>query len=182
MIPLWLDGQSPIIAFTGLKGSGKSAAAKALMPWGFTVHSFAKPIKAMMRALAVLDTAMQTDTKELPHPVLCGKSPRYVMQQLGTELGRAIVGTELWINVWQETRPPGPVVIDDCRFANEADYIRSRGGIVIRIIRPGIVNSDLHESEAGQSQIDPDDTLFNIGDERTFSIMVRETVQRALGA
>lgn len=39
------------------------------------------------------------------------------------------------------------IVIPDVRFQNELDYIKSNGGITIRINRPGFDSSDSHVSE-----------------------------------
>lgn len=165
-----------LIGFLGYKGSGKTLAAQALAEMGYTVHSLAAPIKAAMRALGLTDEDMAPARKELPLPFLCGCSPRYAMQTLGTEWGRNIIGQDLWLHTWQATRPDGPIVMDDVRFANEATYARKLGAKLIRIVRPGLKSIDMHPSEREQSQIEVDDTIFNIGDERTFGIMVRETV------
>lgn len=167
-----------LVGFLGYKGSGKSLAAQALAPMGYTVHSLAAPIKAAMRALGLPDTALAPAQKELPHPLLCGCSPRYAMQTLGTEWGRNIIGADLWLRSWEATRPTGPVVMDDVRFVNEAEYARKLGAVLIRIVRPGLSSTDMHPSEREQAQIEVDDTIWNLGDARTFGIMVRETVAR----
>lgn len=167
-----------LVGFIGYKGSGKSLAALALHPMGYTVHSLAAPIKAAMRALGLPGSALASDEKELPHPLLCGCSPRYAMQTLGTEWGRNTIGEDLWLRAWEATRPPGPVVMDDVRFLNEAAYARKLGAVLIRIIRPNLRSTDMHPSEREQTKIEVDDTIWNLGDARTFGIMVRETVER----
>ncbi|WP_208311400.1 hypothetical protein [Agrobacterium rubi] len=51
------------------------------------------------------------------------------------------------------TAAGGSVVVDDCRFPNEAAEIRKLGGVVWKIVgRGGIVGS--HESEAGCGVVD----------------------------
>lgn len=168
-----------IVAFTGLKGSGKTLAARALQSLHFVNHSFAAPIKSAMRLFGLDDYDLSPSTKELPHPVLCMNSPRYAMQTLGTEWGRNMIGPDFWINVWDATRPRScPLVVDDLRFLNEAAYLRTLGATIIRIVRPDADRSDEHPSEQEQRHIKVDDTLFNLGDERTFQIMVREAVER----
>lgn len=78
-------------------------------------------------------------------------SPRLILQQLGTECGRQIIHPEIWVNAlfadYKDTairengsiltkRPIYPNwIITDVRFPNEADVIRKKGGIVIRVDR-----------------------------------------------
>lgn len=167
-----------IVAFTGLKGSGKSFASRALQPLGFVNHSFAAPIKQAMKLFGLDEYDLSPDRKELPHATLCGRSPRYAMQRLGTEFGRDMMGPDFWIRVWEATRPRSvPVVIDDLRFLNEAAHLRSLGATIIRIIRPGADSTDTHVSEQEQRTMEVDNTIWNMGDTRTFQIMVREAVQ-----
>lgn len=153
-----------IIALTGYAGSGKSTAAKILVEQhGFTLVKFAGPLKAMMRCLGLGDREIEGDLKEHPHDVLCGKSPRHAMQTIGTEWGRNLIGSELWVNVameaaWKVLDQGGRVVIDDCRFLNEAAAIKQAGGTVIRINRPGVGPVNGHVSE----QLPPHDfEVFN---------------------
>ena len=95
--------------------------------------------------------------KEQPCATLMGKSPREVMQKLGTEFGREMVHSDLWVTIARrrldKAREAGAsVVLDDCRFDNEAETWRQVGGTVIEITRPGQAYSDSHASEAGLSR------------------------------
>lgn len=101
-------------------------------------------------------------------------TPRYALQTLGTEWGRAC-----YENVWADlgvrraldylnmrnwtadeeaaaymgSHRSNTVVITDCRFINEAKAVRAAGGEVWRIVRPGSGLSGsaaLHPSEAEQ--------------------------------
>ena len=54
------------------------------------------------------------------------------------------------------------VAYTDVRFQNEADYIRSKGGIIVRIVRPGIISGN-HESELKQCEIAADIEIVNDG-------------------
>lgn len=115
-------------------------------------------------------------------------TPRWALQQLGTEWGRAAY-ENLWVDqalkacraleqdptgtyydrlqgaykLYQgETVPPREgVVLTDIRFLNEVEAIRREGGKVIRIIRPiqGDAVAASHASEAGQLLIP--DALFD---------------------
>lgn len=144
------DNTPRIIALTGLAGSGKSTAADYLIAvHGFTRVRFAGPLKAMMRALGLSDRHIEGDMKEVPHEMLCGKTPRQAMQTLGTEWGRKLIGDDFWINTWhQDAGRHSRVVVDDCRFPNEAAAVRKLGGEVWRIEgRGGIAGN--HASEVG---------------------------------
>lgn len=143
-----------LIALTGYAGSGKTTAAKHLVEaHGFTLVKFAGPLKAMMRALGLGDREIEGDLKEVPSAILGGKTPRHAMQTLGSEWGRNLIHSNIWVNVAMEMACDvidhgGRVVIDDLRFGNEVDAVRSHGGIILRIDRPGIGPVNNHESES----------------------------------
>lgn len=131
-----------IVAFTGLAGSGKSTAAGRLVnDHGYQRVRFAGPLKDMLRALGLTEAEIEGDRKEMPCELLCGQTPRRAMQTIGTEWGRDLIGDDLWIRAWRASLdrvPAGvPVVVDDCRFPNEAKAVRDAGGLLIRIDRPG---------------------------------------------
>lgn len=86
-------------------------------------------------------------------------TPRYVLQTLGTEWGRALDG-DVWVKYAREQAlrllgggltynrlegltdvkgavPPNFIVITDGRFANEVIRIKEVGGQAIQVIRPG---------------------------------------------
>ncbi len=161
-----------IVGLTGAAGSGKSTAAAYLeREHGYKRMRFAAPLKDALRRIlrgALLDDhtierMIEGDLKEVPQPVLLGKTPRHAMQTLGTEWGRACIGGLFWVNLMRHAigaLPAGTrVVVEDVRFENEAAMIRSLGGKVIRMEgRGGIAGS--HQSEAG---VDPDMTCYNGG-------------------
>lgn len=138
-----------IIALTGPKGCGKSTAAKLLIDIKkFHRHSFAKPLKEMIKCLGVDERHVNGELKEIPCEELCGKSPRFGMQTIGTEWGRDIMHPNLWVNAWKNTLPEGNVVCDDLRFPNELVELKKMGGTIIEISRPGFERDQSHESEA----------------------------------
>lgn len=147
-----------VVAFTGLAGAGKSTAADILVKRGYSRVKFAGPLKAMMRALGFADAHIEGDLKEIPHPWLQGQTPRHAMQTLGTEWGRACIGEQFWTGLWWNVANDvldhgGAVVTDDCRFPNEAETVRSLGGVVLRVVgRGGIAGS--HSSEAQDFPVD----------------------------
>lgn len=136
----------PIIALKGRAGSGKSTAAKYLEGKGYRVTSFASPFKRMMKAFGLNDAQLYGDKKEVPTDLLCGRSPREAMQMLGTEWGRAL-HPDLWTSYWRRTAEmilsgDELVVVDDCRFENEARVVRALGGVVIEIIPPAAIDDE----------------------------------------
>ena len=106
--------------------------------------------------------------KELPHERLCGHSPRYAMQTLGTEWGRNIIGPDFWTQhglrqgLLAAYQKPG-VVFSDVRFENEAKAIRDAGGWIVHIRRPGVSINSGHSSEAGINVYGVDQCIVNDG-------------------
>jgi len=153
-----------VVALTGLAGSGKSTLADYLVArHGYVRVKFAGPLKQMMRAIGLSEDHIEGALKEVPTPILQGRTPRYAMQTLGTEWGRAM-SPDLWTGLWLRTANDvidngGRVVCDDCRFDNEAAVVKSLGGVVVEIKgRGGIAGG--HASEAG---VDADVVLRNEG-------------------
>jgi hypothetical protein len=151
-----------IIGLTGRAGAGKSTAAEYLAnSYGFTRTRFAAGMKGMLYALGFSVRDIEGDKKEEPHALLNGKSPRFAMQTLGTEWGRNIIGENFWVDHWRySVEGLDHVVVEDCRFPNEADAIRALGGVIIE------VNNLWAEQRAGghasEGQvIEPDYRAFN---------------------
>ena len=152
------DNAPRVIALTGLAGSGKSTASAYLQTQGYKLTKFASPLKDMLRAIGYNEDEIEGHLKEVPRSD--GYSPRYAMQTLGTEWGRNCMGQNFWVNIWKERAATGLIVVDDCRFSNEADAVRSLGGIVIRLEgRGGIAGG--HSSE--KMDFEPDCVVSNDG-------------------
>jgi hypothetical protein len=76
------------------------------------------------------------------------------------------VHPDLWVRVAaakvQAARDLGcPVVISDCRFPNEAEWIKSAGGWLLRIERPGLRPVAAHTSEQHVPALPADMVLHN---------------------
>jgi hypothetical protein len=154
-----------VVGFAGPKRVGKSTCAQWLMQSGYVRLPFAGPLKDMLRAIGLSSRELDGDLKEVPCSLLCGKTPRHAMQTLGTEW-RNMIDQHLWTRIWtdralQERR----VVADDVRFPHEVDAIRSLGGKVIRIHRPGFEATGEHASEALFDQLTYDGEIWNNSDE-----------------
>lgn len=169
----------PVIALTGLAGSGKSTASKYLAEkHGYQLVKFAGPLKDMLRAIGLSEAQIEGELKEEPCEWLQGATPRHAMQTLGTQWGRACIGPSFWIELWVRRvnliiAAGGRVVVDDCRFPNEADEVRKLGGVVWKIVgRGGIAGA--HESEAGCGEADA--LLANVRDEQA----LRRNIEKSM--
>lgn len=157
-----------LIALCGLKHAGKSNAAASLaeaLPAGRV--RFAGPLKDMLRALGLTEEEIEGALKEEPSSKLCGKSPRHAMVTLGTEWGRQMIGEDIWVEAWKRAVRPHlergvDVLTEDLRFPNEYEAVRSLGGIVVRVTRPGLVPGD-HESEQHALKFAADVEIANDG-------------------
>jgi hypothetical protein len=164
---------SNLVAFTGYAGAGKSTAAQTMVDAGWKRVKFADPLKAMMRAFyrdaglsdAMIERKIEGDLKEIPCHLLCGKTPRHAMRTLGTEWGRNAIHENLWVSLAEHKIKAAwadeiKVVIDDCRFENEAEMIRETGGTIVEVTGRVERSSD-HPSE---HLPEPSFHLYNHGD------------------
>ena len=153
-----------LVAFTGPAGCGKSTAADMLVYAGWERVKFASTLKQMCRAMGMTDDMIEGGEKENPQSLFGGQTPRYIMQTLGTEWGRKVIHPDLWVSITsadiQRHLDDGRnVVVDDCRFQNEANRIRALGGTVVGIAGRGGISGE-HESELG---VAPDFIIDNNG-------------------
>lgn len=162
-----------LIGLTGLAGSGKDTVRSLLeQDHDFDGIAFADPIRDMLGVLfdsmeIPRDWMIERDLKEQDIPSL-GVSYRKMAQALGTEWGRAL-NSNLWldiaaekIRVCQQYGNPG-VVISDVRFVNEAQWIKSKGGVIWKILRPGIEPVRAHISEQLAAELPYDYVIDNRG-------------------
>lgn len=145
----------PIIGITGKAGSGKDTLAAHLeLNYGYKRLAFADPIRRGLMAM------LNIKAHDFEHPrkeqslYAIGKSPRQLMQTLGTEWGRNQVHPDLWLILAQETIELSllagvRVVVTDVRFENEAQLVRDMGGAVWHMTRQSAGTPHEHASEAG---------------------------------
>ena len=93
---------------------------------------------------------------------------RRILQWWGTEYRRA-EDPDYWTKAWGRKVESLEldrlhVLVDDVRFMNELDVIRSHGGLLIKIERPGFNGANEHSSENSLDHInDWDAVIFNDG-------------------
>lgn len=141
-----------IIGLTGKAGSGKDTAAAQFVKNGFEHYWFSKPMKDACKLIfGWTDAHVYGELKELVDPRF-GVSPRIALQTLGTEWGRDCINKDLWVNIARmKMENTHSIVISDCRYDNEAEIIRSMGGVIVNIVRGDVGEVNAHTSESGIS-------------------------------
>lgn len=160
-----------LIGLHGYARSGKDTYGAHLIAQGYAHYSFASPIRqaaSKMFGIPVEQFEGTNPNRDQVDP-FWGISLREMLQRIGTEGGRDVFGQDLWVKrakaEWEQVkqRPTGwsdeaiagfeiptkGLVITDVRFENEADWIASEGGYVLKIDRPGVGPQSNHASEAG---------------------------------
>lgn len=121
-------------------------ARKMLIAMGVNLHDIClaadRPVDYLCGKSPAQATAKLVEWGKLFRPQWT--TPRRFMQLIGTEWGRGMIGPSLWLESWKrdfddERLLDGVrlIVADDCRFPNEAELIKSMGGIVVEIVRDG---------------------------------------------
>jgi hypothetical protein len=157
---------APVIGIHGLARSGKDTVANFIIAArGGYIYSFADPIRAMLVPLGVnMRDPYWQDHKEDVIPAI-GKSPRQLMQTLGTEWGRELINADLWLILAKAKLLSfgHGMVIADVRFENEADWVRAQNGRILHVTRPNNIAVAAHASENGIGVHDEDLVLANDG-------------------
>lgn len=161
------DKRLHLIGITGHAQCGKDTAADYLCKISNAAYwkdSFANPIKGMLGVGLGLDREqLHGYLKDVVDPRF-GKTPRQLMQTLGTEWGRELVHPNIWVYAMKSYLEGGVDMIDgrtryiipDVRFENEANFIRKFGVLIHITGRDNNIKESDHVSEAG--------VLFQEGD------------------
>ena len=139
-----------IIGICGFIGSGKDTIADYLVNLHhFRRESFANSLKDAVahvfgwdRTLLEGRTKQAREWREVKDEWWSDRlgmeiTPRYILQQWGTEVCRGGFHDDIWIASLENKlrHSKDDVVITDCRFPNEIKAIRAAGGRVIRVVR-----------------------------------------------
>ena len=126
-----------LIGFSGRRGSGKDTAARLVQQLQpehhWQIRSVGEPIKAVCAALAGEDVApyysQRGKTELLP---AFGRTRGEMLQQVGLAL--RLWEPNIWVQAFFSQLPTEQfILIPDVRFPNEADLIRQRGGLMVRV-------------------------------------------------
>lgn len=165
-----------LIGLCGPAGCGKNSVADHLQArYGWIQFGFADPVYAAVSTITGIpvDQLRERSTKEQKIEWL-GKSPRELLQTLGTEWGRDIVSQDIWITIAMRQveacqkylRGAGGVALTDVRFVNEVEAIKAAGGQVWRVERRQrclAEDAAQHSSEAGIPEFLIDTVIDNTG-------------------
>lgn len=165
-----------IIGLHGFQRSGKDTTGDYLHErFGYEKVSFAAPLKAGLYALnpyvkssAGTVRLLQGLVDELGWEGIKASDAwkddvRRLQQRFGTEVARETFWESFWLDLADRQMGDSPVnrfVICDARFPNEADFIRSKGGIMVNVVRPGFGAQENHQSE---QVLECDVTITNDG-------------------
>ncbi len=169
-----------IIGIAGYIGSGKDTIADYLITFkGFRRMSYAGPLKDAVASIFGWDRELLEGTtkysrewrdtvdpwwaERLKIPNL---TPRLVLQQWGTEVGRRAFHDDIWIASVENKLMTAKdnIVISDCRFPNELNSIKRLGGITIRVTRG---NNPVWYDAA---------VAYNFGNKNSLSVLMEHNV------
>jgi hypothetical protein len=151
-----------LIGILGKSLSGKTTVTNYIVNnYGWTEKAMADPLKELCKILFLLSDNQLTieEEKERSDPRWYGCSPRTMYKYVGTELFRKQLNKimpgigedvfvrhlDLWLN--QKENVSKCIIISDCRFQNEVDYLKKIGAYIIKINRSSTDKKDKHESE-----------------------------------
>lgn len=160
-----LERPATIIGLSGYAQSGKDTAGAALVEHlGFERVGFADALKNVLYNLNPTVEVLDGIIRVADHPwclpvqavvdgygwewAKANSSVRELLQRLGTEAGRHVLGDDVWVRTaMAKVKPGGRYVFTDVRFPNEAQAIKDLGGEVWRIDRRGSNPVNAHASE-----------------------------------
>ena len=172
--------QPTIIGLAGKARSGKDTVASHLMRhYGFVRYAFADALRDAALALdPIIDNTVETidgspflrflrlsEVVEADGWEAAKEHPevRRTLQNYGVAIRE--IQPEFWIDaaMAEADRESRPVVVTDVRFPNEVEAIRARGGLFVRVTRPGVYGVNEHISEHAIDHIPADYTIHNAG-------------------
>lgn len=157
-----------IALYSNAPQCGKTTLADRLMAQhSFRYRNLAGPLKNMVDVLfqeaGISDTRYDyyTDTGEGKEEVIpeFGCSYRKLLVAIGTKGIRDHAASALWVDILLaklREAPQDNVVIDDCRFPNEAEKLQDAGFWLVRIDRRGqTVSADAAGAEGLLADLEP---------------------------
>ena len=183
-----------IIGLVGFIGSGKGTVGDTLVrEHGYHQFAFADALKDAVsqifvwpRGLLEGDSNASRAFRERVDPWWSHKfgyevTPRLILQKFGTEACRNGIADNIWIAAL-EKRIQGydDVVITDVRFPNEIAFVRSVGGVIVRVKRGADPTPEelakMHISETAWNDTTPDYCIINEGTVEDLKNNVKSTL------
>jgi hypothetical protein len=194
-----------IIGINGKIGSGKDTIGDIIQKIcitndgpEFEVKKFAGKLKQIASLLTGIPVEKFEDQefKKLDMNPEWGMTYREFLQRLGTEAMRDGLHENVWVNAlfadythgfpsvvtgkYDETIPYPNWIITDMRFPNELEAVKEKGGITIRVVRPGTVIGN-HPSETALDDAEFDYEIINDGEiedliEKVKEILIKEQI------
>jgi len=163
----------PHVALTGKARAGKDTAGRFLVErYGYTRVAFADGVREVALAIdpyVVSRGGARHRLSTMVHALGWEDAKRHpevrrLLQVIGTEAGRDIFGSDVWVNLAMRKAAgvDGPLVFTDVRFPSEADAARNLGAIVVRLERDGAGAGD-HTSETAMDDYPVAVTIINNG-------------------
>lgn len=155
--------------------------AKALYTLNPIVSSKAKgwfrPKVVELRYAELADSVGYVEAKKLPEV-------RALLQRLGTEVGRDMLGQNTWVNaarnsMQKELDKGNSVVLTGVRFPNESEMIETLDGHTLLITRPETEPSTLsaeHLAHASETSLDRGMFEFHIENDSTLDALYAQVV------
>lgn len=143
-----------LIGVSGKAQAGKDTICNIIrcLDSNWEKHAFADKLKQVLAIIlnvnvkAFEDNIFKMSNSEIVKPEGGYYTNRELLQRFGTEVGRSISPT-LWVDaLFTGYSGDDHWIIPDVRFPSEAEAIKDRGGIIIRVDRETSSN-DTHPSE-----------------------------------
>lgn len=183
-----IDIKNDLILISAYGGTGKDSVADYLVEnYSFTKLAFADALRAVAAAINPI-VSHHTEYVTDEYGNILSADVEYIryldalesvgynqakfdypevrsfLQLVGTDAVRNNLGDNIWVDTAMKRADQlERVVIPDCRFVNEAQAGRSRGGFVIRMNRPGVGPAGSHISEVGLDDYSFDTVIENDG-------------------
>jgi hypothetical protein len=161
-----------IIGLSGYAQTGKDTIADYLVKtYGFTRVAFADPIREAVYKLNpkiniydMKSVSLSTAVDRLGWETVKVESEdaRWLLQRMGTEVGRDLFGPNVWVDkAMEKASRHDKVVITDVRYPNELEAILGHSGAVWRVIKDDAGAVNRHASESALDDYPFEYIIFN---------------------
>lgn len=183
-----------IVGLSGYARTGKDTVADVLVQeFGFKRYAFADKLRECVLALDPIVSTGHERLKDFESKYRrlssvieefgwdgykqsnYGSEIRSLLQRMGTEVGRDIIGEDTWVKGLDNES--GRIVVTDMRFPNEYDRVVNNNGETWRITREGVTAVNAHISETAIDDKKFDVDILNHGTLEEFQGVIRTLAQ-----